>query len=212
MQLMGESMKKIVINHWMNIIKKKKNYDNKKLDEIKYGLTAIYLTFSKLIIIAGISIILGIFKEMIIFLLIYNVLRIPSFGIHATKSWICLITSSILFIGFPILCLNITLNIYFKLVVGIIGFILMIKNSPADTKKRPICNPKRRMIYKIISSTFASIFVILSIILKNNFIVNCLVSSLMLQNVMISPLTYKIFRQPYNNYKDFLKLHPDFLN
>lgn len=205
-------MKRIIINHWMNIIKKNKDYDEKKLAEIKYGLTAIYLTFSKLIIIAVIAIILGIFKEMIIFLLIYNVLRIPSFGIHATKSWICLITSSILFIGLPIICLKVSLNVYFKVFAGVLGVILMIKNSPADTKKRPICSPKRRRIYKTISSSLAIIFVILSLILKNNFIVNCLVFSLILQNVLISPLTYKIFKQPYNNYKDFLKLHPDFLN
>ena len=45
-------MKKIVLNHWMNIIKKNKNYNDTKLAEIEYGLAGIYLTFSKLIIIA----------------------------------------------------------------------------------------------------------------------------------------------------------------
>ena len=205
-------MKKIIINHWMSIIKNNKNYDDVKLSEIEYGLTAIYLTISKLIIIVIISLILGIFKEMIIFLLIYNILRMPSFGIHATKTWICLVTSSIIFIGLPIACLNIHLNSILKLIIGIIGCILMFKNSPADTKKRPIVSPKRRLTYKLISTILAIIFVILSILINNNFISNCLIFGLILQNILISPLTYKIFKQPYNNYKEFLRLNPNFLN
>ena len=205
-------MKKKILNHWMNIIKKYKNYDSFKLAEIEYGLTGLYLTISKLIIIVLLSIILGIFKEMITFLLIYNILRMPSFGIHATKSWICLISSSIIFIGFPILCINVKLSILIKIIIGIIGCILMFKNSPADTKKRPIVNPKRRLTYKIISTTLAIIYVTFSIITRNNFISNCLIFGLVLQNTLISPLTYKLFKQPYNNYKEFLKLNPNFLN
>lgn len=205
-------MKKIVINHWMKIIKNNKDYDDIKLAEIEYGLTAIYLTISKLLIIFLIALILGIFKEMIVFLLIYNILRMPSFGIHATKSWICLVTSSIIFVGLPLVCMNIEFNTITKLIIGVFGIILMFKNSPADTKKRPIVNPKRRLIYKSISTIFSTIFVVLSILINNNYIENCLVFALILQNVLISPLTYKIFKQPYNNYREFLKHNPDFLN
>ena len=205
-------MKKVIIGKCIKIIKKYQNYDDKKLSEIEYGLTAIYLTFSKLFIISFLALILGIFKEMIIFLLIYNVLRMPSFGIHATKSWICLLSSSFIFIGLPLVCLNITIPLLAKTIIGSIFTVLMFKNSPADTKKRPIVNPKRRLIYKIISTVLAIVFVTLSVIISNSFISNCLLLSLILQNVLISPLTYKLFKQPYNNYKEFLKLHPDFLN
>lgn len=205
-------MKKIIVNHWMNIIKKYKNYNDVKLSEIEYGLTGLYLTISKLIFIIILSLLLGIFKEIIIFMLIYNLLRMPSFGLHATKSWICLISSSIIFIGLPILCISIKINVIIKTIIGVLGCILMYKNSPADTKKRPIVNPKRRKTYKIISTIIASVFSILSIILNNNFISNCLILGLILQNVLISPLTYRIFKQPYNNYKEFLKLNPNFLN
>lgn len=204
-------MKQKIINHWMNIIKKNKNYDDVKLAEIEYGLTGLYLTFSKLIIISLIALFLGILKEMVIFMVIYNILRLPSFGIHATKSWICLISSSIIFIGLPVICTYIKLNIIIKISLGVFGCILMIKNSPADTKKRPIVNPKRRLTYKIISTIVAICFVVLSIIIKNNFISNCLIFGLILQNILISPITYKVFNQPYNNYKEFLRLNPDFL-
>ena len=205
-------MKKFIIGKCMNLIKKEKDYDEVKLSEIEYGLVSIYLTFSKLIVIVALSIILGIFNLMIIFLLIYNIIRMPSFGIHATKSWICLLFSTIIFIGIPIICINIHLIFIVRLIIGIVGIMLMFKNSPADTKKRPIVNPKRRLAYKVISGFMAICYVCLSIFLENNFISNALILALILQDIIISPLTYKIFKQPYNNYKEFLKLNPDFLN
>ena len=45
-------MQKLVINHWMNLIKKYNSFDQIKLEEIRYGLTGLYLTLSKAIIIS----------------------------------------------------------------------------------------------------------------------------------------------------------------
>ena len=203
-------MKKYIINKCMTFIKKKKKYDDKRLFEIKYGLEGIYLTITKLIFIAILAAFLGIFKEMVIYICIYNIIRTPSFGLHATKSWICLLSSSILFIGIPLLCLYITIPIVLKYIVGMISIIFMYKNSPADTKKRPIINRKRRKVYKYISTVMSMIFCILSVIIKNNFLSNCFLLSLVMQNFMISPIIYKIFKLPYNNYITFLQEHPEF--
>ncbi len=78
-------MKKFVLDKCMNIIKKNKNYDKTKLAEIKYGLEGLYLMITKLIIITIIAIILNITKEYLLFMLIYTIMRAPSFGIHAKK-------------------------------------------------------------------------------------------------------------------------------
>ena len=106
-------MKKFIINKCMNYITKNTSYNKTKLAEIKYGLESIYLTFSKIIIISLLSVVLGIFKEMLIYMLIYNIIRMPSFGLHATKSWICLLSSTTLFIGIPYLCIYLSIPIYF---------------------------------------------------------------------------------------------------
>lgn len=200
-------MKKFVLDNCMNIIKNNKQYDDIKLAEIKYGLETLYLTFSKLIIISLIAIILGIFKELIIFILIYNIMRAPSFGLHATKSWICLLSSTITFIGIPLIINNIQINNTYKVIIGIITTIGIFTFSPADTKKRPIVNKKRRKIYKTLSTIISIIYVILSISIKNNYISNSLLFSIILQNILISPITYKIFKLPYNNYKEYIKTH-----
>ena len=96
-------MRSFIINNCINIIINNKEYDKTKLAEIKYGLEALYLTISKLIIITTIAIILRITKEYIVFLIIFNIIRSTSFGLHATKSWICLLSSTIIFIGLPLI-------------------------------------------------------------------------------------------------------------
>lgn len=203
-------MKKIVIKSLMNYISKRGNYTDIQLAEIEYGLTGIYLTFSKIIIISILSCILGIFKEMIIFMILFNLIRTTGFGLHATKSWICLISSTIIFIGIPWLCNNIVINIYLKGIISIISVLLIYKNAPADTKKRPIVNRKRRKILKLISTLTSIIFITISMLINNNFISNCLMFAIILEDFLISPFVYRIFNLPYNNYVEFLKSHPNF--
>lgn len=203
-------MKKVIITKCMDYIKKNTEYDDIKLKEIEYGIVGIYLTITKLIIIFILAILLEIFKEVIIFLFIFNILRATAFGLHATKSWICLLSSMLIFIGIPIISMNIYIDVYIKIVINVICCIFILKNAPADTKKRPIVRKKRRLIYKILSLITALIFSILSITINNQFISNCLLFSLILQNLLISPLVYKLFKLPYNNYITYLKEHPNF--
>lgn len=205
-------MKKFIIDKCMNYIKNNTNYNETKLSEIRYGLVSIYLMITKLIIIFALSILLDIFKEVLMFLVIYNILRTPSFGLHATKSWICLLSSTLLFIGIPYLCLNLNIPIIIKSFIGVAGICFMFKNSPADTYKKPIVSKKRRERYKFISTVICCIMALISIYIKDSFISNCLVFSIIIQNLMISPTVYKIFNLPYNNYIEYLKKHPEFSN
>lgn len=203
-------MKNFIINKCMSYVKKNNKYSENELKEIKYGLVSIYLTFTKIIVILAISGFLGIFKETLIFMICFNILRTVGFGLHATKSWICWIASIIGFIIIPCISKTLYINIYFLQLTNLLNVLLMFKNSPADTKKRPIVNKKRRIIYKTLSTVFCIIYSFIAVLISNNFITNCLVFSMILENILISPLTYKIFKLPYNNYIDFLKQHPDF--
>ena len=205
-------MKKFIIKKCMNYINKNTNYDEIKLKEIEYGIVSIYLTISKFLVISIICILLGFFKEMFIFTIFFNILRLTAFGLHATKSWMCWISTTIIFILVPLLCIYLNINIFYKAIIGSFCIIFMFKNAPADTKKRPIINKKRRKIYKLISTFLAIIFTICAIKIKNNFISNSLIFALILENCLISPTVYKLFKLPYNNYITFLKEHPDFSN
>jgi len=197
-------MKDLLINSSMNAIKKQyPEYSKEKLAEIKYGLLTIYLTFSKLIIISIVAILLGLFKEFIIFTAFYICIRMTSFGLHANKSWICLLTSTLSFILIPLMCKNIIIPINVIIILGIIGILLIYKNSPADTEKKPIVNPVRRRNYKIVSTLIAITMVISSIVINNAFLSNALIMALIMQCFMISPFAYKLFNLPYDNYKKY---------
>lgn len=198
-------LRDIVVNNFIRIVRKNTDYDELKIAEIKYGLESIYLLISKSIIIVAIAIYLKIFKEFIIFTILYNFVRMPSFGLHATKSWICLLSSILIFILTPYLAMFIKLNYYVISILGIVLILLFYKNAPADTKKRPIVSPKRRLIYKFITVSISIIYVFLAIFIKNTTLSNLLILSLIVQNLMISPFVYKLFHLPYNNYINYIK-------
>ena len=200
-------MKDAVMKYCMNLIRENENFDEDKLAIIQYGLEGIYITITKTIIIFFIAFLLGIALELFWFMLIYSLIRMPSFGLHATKSWICLISSTLVFLGTTYFSKILIIPIIIKCFIGILNILFMFKNAPADTEKRPIVSKKRRDMYKFISTCLAIVMVLFSIIIKNNFIANALLLSLVVQSFMISPNVYRLFNLPYDNYKTYLAKH-----
>lgn len=199
-------MKKRILNYCIDAIKRNSGteYNDEKLAEIRYGLEAIYLTITKLIIIITVSLILGIFKEMITIMLLYNLLRITGYGIHAKKSWMCLTSSLIIFIGCPFLALNFTIPIGAKIAICglcVVGYYLY---SPADTEKHPLVHAKKRVLYRKITVTTSLIYTFICLYTANTFLSNAILLALLIELGMILPISYKIFKLPYNNYKNYV--------
>ena len=197
-------MRDIIINKQINVIQKYNNFDEEKIAIIKYGLESIYILITKLIAILTVSYFLGLLKETLIFLLFYNIIRTPSFGLHATKSWICLVSSLLIFILLPLLCKLIIIPFPLKITLGLISILFIFKNAPADTYKRPIISKKRRLFFKIISTVIAFTMIIFALFIENQFLANSLIFSIILQCFMISPTVYNFFKLPYDNYKNYV--------
>ena len=198
-------MKEKFLNSSINFIKKnkKKKYTKEEIEIILYGLESLYLVITKAVIIFLIALLLGIEKEVILVLIFYNILRSQVFGIHASKSSYCLISSITLFIGGAILTKFITIPYYISLTLSIICNILIIIYAPADTHKRPLINKKKRKLFKY-KSIIISILYLLTIILFNKYkFVDYLIIGMINATIMILPITYKIFKLPYNNYKNY---------
>ncbi len=179
------------------------NYDNEQIERIKYGLESIYLSITKLIVILLISVLLNIFKETIIVLLLFNLLRTTGFGIHASKSWMCWISSVPTFIGIPLLCKYINIPLYILITIACLSLLAFILFAPADTIKRPLIRKKKRIMYKIATIIIGIVYLILIIFLDNMFIKNALSLSMLIEAILICPLTYKLFNMPFNNYKNY---------
>lgn len=198
-------MKKKFLEKSMKIVKKKYvNLSCEEEEKIAYGLEALYLTMSKMVIVLSIACILRIVKETLLLMIFYNVIRTTAFGMHAKKSSHCLIISLVFFIGGALLCKYIYISFYVKFVISVFSIICLAIYAPADTYKRPLINAKRRRIYKILSVISGSIFLILIIIFRDLKITSYICVGLLEGVMMIHPLTYRMFQLPYSNYKTYL--------
>lgn len=197
-------MKKNFLNYSVNIIASNYDFDDIRLEEISYGLETLYLTVTKLVVIFGLAYLLGILKEVVLLLLCYNLIRSTAYGLHASKSIYCLISSITLFIGGVYLSKYIAaIPLVIKIVLCTISIILLLKYAPADTVKRPLINAKKRRILKIKSCIKGIVYLILIIYFKDSVVSGYLLCGLVEAILMIHPFVYKIFSLPYDNYKEY---------
>lgn len=197
-------MKKKFLDVSMDSIRRKyPEYSKEKLEEIEYGIEALYITFTKMVVIALISILLGVIKEIFFILVFYNIIRTTAFGMHAKTSLQCYIISILLFVGLAIVSKYVNISLYLKILISIICFINIVIFAPADTYKRPLINRKRRHIYKVISILISLIYVILIVIFHTSIFSTYILFGLLNITLMIHPLTYRMFQLPYNNYKNY---------
>lgn len=196
-------MKEVIINNIMLNIKNNKDYTEQKLNEIRYGLEALYLTLTKIAVIYIIAVILNSYKELTLIFLLYGTLRLTGFGIHAKSSKECWISSLLIFVPIPYLLKFIFIPKYINIILSIIGTILLLIYSPADTEKRPLIHKKKRIIYKILTTTISTIYTILNIITKDNILSNIITFSILLEAIIVLPISYKLFGLKYNNYLNY---------
>ena len=177
-------MKTLFLDSTLSFITKYKNYTDEEVTELRYGLEGIYLTITKLVIVFALAIILNIFKQVVSLLILFNIIRYFGFGVHAGKSSECLITSLILFILIPFIFLNLTINKNILIILSIVSIISFLPFAPADT---------------IITGV---IFLICGILINRYSIYTLFFLAIIIQAIVVNPLTYKIMGQPYNNYKN----------
>ncbi len=186
-----------------SIKKQYPNFSNEKLDEVMYGVEGIYLTITKTIIIFCIALIFGIFKELLCLLIAFNFIRLFSFGMHANNSITCLIFSTIIFIGGTFLCKYVSLDTITLYILYFIILAIITIYAPCDTVKRPLIKKKKRIKFKILSIIVVLIYFTISLFIKNNLIINSLVFGLIIECILILPITYKAFKMPYKNYTNY---------
>lgn len=196
-------VKKKILDTSTKILKESGSYDEEQIEIILYGLEGLYLTITKLVIIFLVSIVLGIVKDVICLLIAYNVIRSQAFGIHASKSIYCLISSLITFVGGALICKYVELPNWFMICGSIVCSICLLLYAPADTHKRPIVNAKKRKRFKFVSFTLGIVYTILIVLCNDVLVCNYLFFGMLAAVLMILPITYSTFNMPYANYKTY---------
>jgi len=182
-------MRDKVVNKIMIKLKENnKDLNDIKLAEIKYGLQGLYTLVTKTSIIILLSILLNVFYEFIIFFIFYSILRSVGFGTHANSNLKCWIFSILFLLGCPIVMTKIKINIIYQLILWIIFFINFLIFAPADTKKRPMIDKKRKLRFKITLLIFSIIYLFIIIYFKN--IANIVLGSMFLESLLVNPIGY----------------------
>lgn len=197
-------VKQLVLDYGINFICKYQAFSENDIKKLRYGLEGIYLTVTKLVVLIFLAILLDIVKEFVLVILLFNVIRYTGFGFHAGKSYQCLLFSTFSFIVIPYFLLNINISISVIYIICSICVIHYLLFAPADTKKRPLPNKRKRIIRKLATVGIGLIYCILVFSFPNSFFQPLLLSAMVIQSIVIQPLLYMLFKQPYRNYRWYL--------
>lgn len=174
-----------------------------ELEIIQYGLEVMFMNFTKFPIILGFGYLLGICKYTFYTLIIFGIIRTFASGIHARKSYTCLISTFAIIFGAVYLSLNFQLNIFAKIIIFIICLVIYYKYAPADTEEKPYLDPLVRKQLKVKSMLTTIVYFLISITMQDIFFSNIFIYVLFLEAILITPVIYKLFKRRYNNYEYF---------
>lgn len=174
-----------------------------ELEIIRYGLEVVFMNFTKLPIILGLGYLFGIFKYTVWTVIIFGIIRKFGAGIHARKSYTCLMSTMVIIFGGIYISMNFTINILVKTLIFIVSIIVYFKYSPADTEEKPYLDPivRKKLKIKSIITIIIYFFISINIDAKNVFLSNILINILWIEGVLMLPITYKILKRRYNNYE-----------
>ena len=183
--------------------------DDERAEVIKYGLELIMGELPKMFLLFIIAWLLGVFKYALISFAIILPYKLVSGGVHLKTHIGCILGTSLLYCGnvFISKYINITdikNQIFFSAIILIFAIIMISLYATADTENVPILRKKERAKKKIISYIIVTAMIIISFLVKDRVISNMFRVGVLLQSLMISKLTYSIFKVKFG-YLEYIK-------
>lgn len=193
---------KICENLTSKIQKKMPEIDNERAEIIKYGLQLMIGEIPKFILLIAMAIILKIGWLVIFAYITMLPYKIVAGGFHLKTHIGCTIGTFIVYFGNVLISKNLILQpAYLKYIIaGLIWGISLIMISlyaPADTVNAPILRKKERKLKKILSYIFATITLLVAMLIKDNTLSNILLINVLVESISISRLAYKITKNEY---------------
>ncbi|MFT5875641.1 MAG: accessory gene regulator B [Clostridium sp.] len=173
------------------------------LEIIRYGLEVLFMNFTKLPIILGIGYLLGVFSYTFYTLIMFGLIRMFAGGIHAKKSYNCLLSMLVMIFGSIYLSLNYRTSGLMKVIIFLVTICIYFRYAPADTEEKPYLDSLIRKQLKIKSMVTAIIYFFISITIKDMFFSNMFIHVLWIEGIVILPITYKLLKRRYNNYEHY---------
>lgn len=190
-----------------NIISCVKPYISDKSDDdleiAKYGLNLFFMELYKLPILFGLAYYLGVLKYCIIVYILFGIIRNYAKGLHMKSGKGCLVYSCMTFFSIIYISKYLLIHWSLKLLISSVILYFIYKYAPADTEAKPLLNKNTREKNKKLSIFIGTIYISMSLITSDKVMSNILLLVLVLECIVIHPITYKIFKRRYNNYEHF---------
>lgn len=171
--------------------------------EMRSGIltTVVYIVNTALLIV--LSLWLRIVPEVLLFVVVYGLLRSASFGFHWPKAWICLTTSMVEYIGLSLLAKWLpatTYDLYWRLGIWVLCLVVVIRYAPAPTKKRPLpkSHYKPYQIASIVAMLLFGVAIALLTWLGQSAYANVVTFAIACQAVYLLPVLFRYFETPTN--------------
>ena len=176
--------------------------DDEKAEVIQYGLELIIGEVPKIILLFAVAIVLKIGWLVVFAYFSMLPYKIVAGCFHLKTNIGCTIGTLTIYYGNVLISKYITWTpIYTKYIVILIAFvfsmIMVSLYAPADTVNLPILTKKERKTKKVLSYIFATVTLIVSIIIKDNTLSNILLLNVIIESICISRVAYKITKNEY---------------
>ena len=183
--------------------------NDERAEVIKYGLELIIGELPKMFLLFIIACLLGIFKYALISFAIILPYKLVSGGVHLKTHIGCILGTSLFYCGNVFISKYINIpdiknQIIFSAIILTFAIIMISLYAPADTENVPILRKKERAKKKIISYIIVTAMIIISFLVKDRVISNMFRAGVLLQSIMISKLTYNIFKVKFG-YLEYIK-------
>ena len=198
-------MKEKFVNSSISFISKYQECDDLKLKRLKYGLEGIYSLIVKTVAILIIACLTKTLKETALLMLFYASIRTFSYGMHAKSNLACWISSIIIYNIIPLFIPKLILPNYISYIILGGALISMILWAPADTPKKPLIRKNQRTKCKILSIIVVLIYSLIYLFSNSIIIKQMIIFALIIQTIIINPLSYKLTNTRFNNYKYYRK-------
>lgn len=169
----------------------------------KLGIESIIIDVSKAIVVYVAAFAAGTLIPTFVTHLSYMGLRKFSMGLHAKSSFVCTIVSVLMFVGVPYLIEGIVIGRWWIFFAFSMSTWLFWKYAPADTEKAPIIGARRRFNLKLCTIGINSLLMYIALVVLIWEARVLILAGMLMQLVMILPITYKILRRSRNNYEKY---------
>ena len=174
-----------------------------KEEVIEYGLKLIIGEIPKMILLFGVSFLLGFGWYMVFAYIAIMPYRTVSGGFHLHTHIGCIIGSVVFYYGTIIISkFPVVDNLLRYILIGlslVFGMLMISMYAPADTENVPIISKKERKIKKILSYIILSITLIVAVFIKDSMLSNILIVGTIIQSLFISRIAYKITNNKYGH-------------